>query len=66
MVGDFNEIMSNDEKSGGVPRAMAPMQLFRQTMADCDLHDMGYVGSRYTWPNKFTKERLDRSFASPQ
>ncbi|XP_062014163.1 uncharacterized protein LOC133730623 [Rosa rugosa] len=65
MAGGFNEIMSNNEKSGGVPRAWAPMQSFRQTMVDCDLHDMGYVGSRYTWSNK-TKERLDRSFASPK
>ncbi|XP_062021063.1 uncharacterized protein LOC133737552 [Rosa rugosa] len=66
MARDFNEIMSNNEKSGRVPRAMALKNLFRQTMTECDLHDMGFVGSIYTWASKFTKERLDRGFQSPQ
>lgn len=49
MGGDFNEIMSNREKSGGLSRAWTPMQLFRQTMAECELLDMGFHGSKYTW-----------------
>ncbi|XP_024195626.1 uncharacterized protein LOC112198737 [Rosa chinensis] len=66
MAGDFNEIMCQADKSGGVPRAVAPMASFRHTMVDCGLVDMGFSGSRYTWSNKFTKERLDRSFQSIQ
>ncbi|XP_024178114.1 uncharacterized protein LOC112184050 [Rosa chinensis] len=65
MAGDFNKIMSNNDKSGGPRRAAAPMATFRRTMADCDLLDMGFVGSRFTWSNKYTKERLDRSFQTP-
>ena len=42
------------------------MAKFRSTMANCGLIDMGFVGSRFTWSNKFTKERLDRSFQSAQ
>ncbi|XP_062020746.1 uncharacterized protein LOC133737146 [Rosa rugosa] len=30
-------------------------------MTDCDLIDMGYCGSPYTWSDYQTKERLDRS-----
>ncbi|XP_061993843.1 uncharacterized protein LOC133711764 [Rosa rugosa] len=62
MAGDFNEIMSNLDKSGGPPRAVAPMLRFRQTMTNSGLYDMGFVGSRFTWSNRYTKERLDRSF----
>ncbi|XP_062005868.1 uncharacterized protein LOC133723047 [Rosa rugosa] len=43
-----------------------PMAVFRSTVADCDLIDMGFAGSRFTWSNKFTKERLDRGFQTPQ
>ncbi|XP_061993372.1 uncharacterized protein LOC133711233 [Rosa rugosa] len=66
MAGDFNEILCQIDKSGGPPRAAAPMAQFRQVMADCGLTDMSFFGSRFTWLNKFTKERLDRSFQSLQ
>ncbi|XP_024178139.1 uncharacterized protein LOC112184080 [Rosa chinensis] len=35
-------------------------------MAACGFVDMGFVGSRFTWGNKYTKERLDRSFQTIQ
>lgn len=59
--GDFNEILSNSEKSGGPPRGAAPMARFRGALVDCGLSDMGFVGSKFTWFNRFTKERLDRA-----
>ncbi|XP_062016492.1 uncharacterized protein LOC133732898 [Rosa rugosa] len=62
VVGDFNEVACRDDKSGGRPRAAAPMRLFRTTMAEAGLLDMGYYGSRFTWSNRYTKERLDRAF----
>ncbi|XP_062030355.1 uncharacterized protein LOC133746177 [Rosa rugosa] len=64
MAGDFNELMVRVDKSGGTPRAFAPMALFRQTMEAASLSDMGFYGCHFTWFNKFTKERLDRSFMS--
>ena len=48
-IGDFNEILSSDEKSGGVPKPLGPMQEFQNTLLHCDLDDLGYHGYRYTW-----------------
>lgn len=64
VAGDFNEILCNAEKSGGPQRGGAPMARFRETLVDCGLSDMGFVGSRFTWSNRFTKERLDRGCCS--
>ncbi|XP_062028495.1 uncharacterized protein LOC133744394 [Rosa rugosa] len=66
MAGDFNEIMSHVDKSGGVPRAATAMNKFGQTMVLAGLLDMGFVGCKYTWSDKFTKERLDRGFQTVQ
>jgi hypothetical protein len=46
------------------------MEVFRDTLEDCNLCDLGYVGARFTWCNNhedasFTKERLDRAVATP-
>ncbi|KAL6228156.1 hypothetical protein ACLB2K_002110 [Fragaria x ananassa] len=61
MGGDFNEVLCRADKSGGAPRATAMLE-FQQAMVDCALLDVRFLGSRYTWSNKFTKERLDRRF----
>ncbi|KAF5465338.1 hypothetical protein F2P56_015356 [Juglans regia] len=70
-VGDFNEILSTNEKVGGPLRPYGQMECFREALEDCDLSDMGYVGNKFTWSNnrggtEFTKERLDRAFCNPQ
>ncbi|XP_042950258.1 uncharacterized protein LOC122282367 [Carya illinoinensis] len=64
-MGDFNELLSNDEKMGGVDRPFFQMERFREALDECELGDLGFVGSRFTWCNKregrsFIKERLDR------
>jgi hypothetical protein len=64
VVGDFNEILCNKEKSGGPKRQVGPMLRFRKALKDCSLEDLGYFGSVFTWSNKFTKERLDRGLCS--
>jgi hypothetical protein len=46
------------------------MRDFRDTLSFCDLHDMGFVGTPWTWDNKQkgernVKVRLDRAVANP-
>ena len=46
------------------------MEKFRQTLEDCDLHDLGFVGDVFTWKNhhfsatSYIRERLDRAVAN--
>ena len=64
MAGDFNEILSLEEKIGGRLRSVAQMTEFRQALADCNLSDMGTAGGWFTWSDSHTKERLDRGTCS--
>ncbi|XP_073359856.1 uncharacterized protein [Aegilops tauschii subsp. strangulata] len=50
-LGDFNEILSDDEKVGGVMRPQTMMDNFRGALEACDLTDIGYTGDKYTWRN---------------
>ncbi|XP_059429221.1 uncharacterized protein LOC132163036 [Corylus avellana] len=68
-VGDFNEITSQSEKYGEVPRKESQMAQFREALEDCHLGDLGFTGSKFTWTNcrqdgGFIKERLDRAAAN--
>ncbi|KAK4254325.1 hypothetical protein QN277_009725 [Acacia crassicarpa] len=50
-LGDFNDIMSQDEKCGGVPRAWKRIWNFKSFVTHCELEDLGYNGSWFTWCN---------------
>ena len=69
--GDFNEILSMNEKVGGAQRSQHQMEGFRQVVNNCCFQDLGYCGPNFTWSN--IKEgnqrislRLDRAFATPE
>ncbi|XP_057246803.1 uncharacterized protein LOC130589540 [Beta vulgaris subsp. vulgaris] len=67
--GDFNEILHGSEKDGGVARREILMDAFRETIEGCDLRDLGFRGSTFTWqrgndPDTLIRERLDRFLAS--
>ncbi|CAL1360133.1 unnamed protein product [Linum trigynum] len=67
--GDFNEILSSEEKSGGQGRDERDMEAFRDCLADTDLKDLGFQGYCFTWENRwrnggYIEERLDRFVAS--
>ena len=64
-VGDYNEILTSDEKQGGSPRAGRLME----DLLHCGLIDLGFSGNKYTWRNgrpgdAFVQERLDRACAT--
>jgi endonuclease/exonuclease/phosphatase family metal-dependent hydrolase len=70
-IGDFNEIVDQSEKWGANPRREGQMELFRTALEQCNLSDLGYKGSRFTWTNcqpdgNFVKVRLDRAVANSQ
>lgn len=65
VAGDFNELLHADEKDGGPVRREGQMQLFRDTLLYCDLFDLGFSGSPYTWRGSGVRSRLDRVVASP-
>ena len=48
-VGDFNEIISNEEKLGGVVRPKSQMAGFRETLEDCGLSEMKTIGAGFIW-----------------
>ena len=57
--GDFNEIFSMNEKTGGAQRSQCQMEGFCQVINNCCFHDLGYCGLDFTWRNIFaTKEFL--------
>lgn len=65
VCGDFNEILYGCEKQGGLPREERMMDLFRRTLEECHLNDVGFSERWFTWergnlPKTNIRERLDR------
>lgn len=58
VLGNFNEILSHDEKDGGRPRADSLMEDFRKALQDNNLSNLGWNGLKYTWCNI----HLDKAF----
>lgn len=54
MGGDYNEILSEYEKSSGEFRSQALMDAFCDALFNCDLTDLGFQGPISTWPNNRT------------
>jgi len=57
-------------EEGGAIRPEGNMLKFREVLAECDLHDLGFVGDAFTWRNhhhnlsSYTRERLERAVAN--
>ncbi|XP_071674251.1 uncharacterized protein [Lolium perenne] len=70
MMGDFNEAMWQEEHLSRTKRSERLMMDFREVLSHCDLHDIGFAGTPWTYDNKKkgdrnVKVRLDRAFATP-
>ncbi|KAL0302975.1 UNVERIFIED_CONTAM: hypothetical protein Sradi_6165600 [Sesamum radiatum] len=64
-AGDFNEILEHSEKESGPMRAEWQIPNFRNYLSSCELHNMGFHNSVFTWCNnqqepQTVRERLDR------
>ncbi|KAK3198418.1 hypothetical protein Dsin_021833 [Dipteronia sinensis] len=64
-MGDFNEIMCDDEKIGGVIKNWRSMTEFREALKDCNLEDMGFIGPNKRDGGASVMERLDRAGQIP-
>ena len=69
MVGDFNDILSCDEKWGGNKPVASRIREFRDCLNACSMLDMGFSSPKYTWSNchyfsSLIMERLDRVVAN--
>ncbi|KAL0304801.1 UNVERIFIED_CONTAM: hypothetical protein Scaly_3008000 [Sesamum calycinum] len=71
--GDFNIILTAEEKRGGAYPKFRAMEEFADTVLECGLIDAGFEGSEYTWSNRITWEdwtdsstqKLDLMFSPP-
>ncbi|XVF53489.1 hypothetical protein PTKIN_Ptkin05aG0103300 [Pterospermum kingtungense] len=68
-IGDFNEILWDFEKRGGNLRPQWQIRDFCETLDECGLNDLGYVGPWFTWKRgdnmqTMLRERLDRVVAT--
>jgi exonuclease III len=68
MMGDFNECMWQEEHFSASRRNERQMMIFREALSVCDLHDLGFKGTPWTFDNKQlgqrnVRVRLDRAVA---
>lgn len=69
IFGDFNLVLNHSEKLGGADLDAPLTNLFNNTLNNCDLTDLGFIGYKYTWANNqanhhHIQERLDRYCAN--
>ncbi|KAF7822906.1 reverse transcriptase [Senna tora] len=65
VCGDFNEVLSQDEKWGIRLASHSRIRDFKGCLDNCSLMDLGFSGCKFTWCNKrpdgqIVFERLDR------
>ena len=72
LLGDFNDMILDEEKLGGLLVNRTRMSAFRNCMDNCRLIDLAFHGPRYTWTNKSPcwhttiRERLDRGLGNAE
>lgn len=49
--GNFNIILDDLEKLGGLPVTLLEMLFFSRCITSCDLNELKFTRSRYTWWN---------------
>lgn len=69
-IGDFNDLLSQDEKEGLLPHSQAQINLFREFVNNNMLLDLSLKGCRFTWCNNraegCVREKLDRILMNTQ
>ncbi|CDP11116.1 unnamed protein product [Coffea canephora] len=68
-IGDYNEVLSQNEFQGFGPQNNWQIMNFCQALMDSNLHDVGYEGFTYTWSHSWAypntiRARLDHACAT--
>lgn len=69
IIGDFNDILSSDDKCGRVDHPQWLLSGFREAVSDCSLTDIYLEGYSFTWfkskgSESAVEERLDRAMVT--
>jgi endonuclease/exonuclease/phosphatase family metal-dependent hydrolase len=69
IIGDFNDLLSQEDKKGNHPHPNWLCNGFRSAVGDCDLTDIQLEAYLYTWiksrgSSHVIEERLDRAMAN--
>ena len=70
LCGDYNEILTEDEKRGGNSRPAWQMEQFQMVVDECNFQEIPFTGPKMTWcrggGNDSIFERLDRGLANQE
>ena len=70
LMGDFNEIMKNEEKKGGRKRPDSSFLPFKNMMAGCGMIEFPSVGNPFSWAGRTragrVQCRLDRAVGNEE
>lgn len=69
IAGDFNEPLNSSDKLGGREVSISRSLLLKECLDKCNMVDLGFSGSRFTWTNRrdahiLIQERIDRFFVN--
>ena len=64
ILGDFNNVLSNDEKFNGLPVTSYASRDFRNCCYDTDISDLSSSRVFYTWTNNSVWCKLDRAMVN--
>jgi hypothetical protein len=69
VIGDFNDILSSEEKKGRSERPQWLIRGFRQAMLDAGLVDLHMTGYKFTWfkslgTARAVEEKLDKALVN--
>ncbi|KAL6564968.1 hypothetical protein OROMI_016418 [Orobanche minor] len=64
--GDFNIILQPEEKKGGAGPIQSDMEEFSDCLLNCNLSDVGFARTHFTWYHDGVWQRLDWILVSPK
>ncbi|KAJ8430484.1 hypothetical protein Cgig2_021730 [Carnegiea gigantea] len=61
VIGDFNSVLHQGERPGGIEVTDGEMRSFVDCIQQCNLQEFCYEGAFFTWTNKTIWSRIDRA-----